>query len=94
MSFLKKLFGVGGDTGGPSAPAGEAEYEGFHIAATPQKEGGQFRLHGTISKEIGGETKTHTLIRADLFPSADAASEAMIRKAKQVIDEQGDGIFG
>ena len=92
MSFLKKLFG-GGEGGKPEAPAAEMEHEGYRIVATPQKEGEQFRIHGTISKEIGGETKSHTLIRADLFPSRDEAVTHTFRKAKLVISEQGDGLF-
>lgn len=94
MSFLKKLFGGGdGGSGGGSGPVAEADHEGFHIVVTPQKDGGQYRLCGVISKEIGGETKEHTLIRADLFTGIDDCTEATIRKAKQVIDEQGDKLF-
>ncbi len=97
MSFLKKLFG-GGDGGGREAAeprvAAEEDYEGFAIAATPVPEGGQFRLAATITKEIGGETKTHRLVRADLFTSEDEAARFAIRKARQVIDEQGDRLFG
>lgn len=97
MSFLKKLFG-GKASGGASAswdvPVAEEEHEGFTIAATPMKEGGQFRLAGTISKQIDGELKTHRLIRADLFTSSDECADACMRKAKQVIKEQGDLLFG
>ena len=93
MSLFKKLFG--GDGGAPAAPkpVAEAVHEGCHIVAAPMREGDQFRLAGTISKEIDGETKTHQLIRADVFPSAETAAEATIRKAKRVIDEQGDRLF-
>ncbi len=94
MSFLKRLFGGGGpDKGKPANPAFEAEYEGFAIVATPQNDGGQFRLCAVVSKEIDGETKSHKLIRADLFPSAGDAAEAALRKARQVIDEQGDKLL-
>ena len=43
MSFLKKLFG-GGSSGEASAPkpAKQVEYNGYVIAATPYKEGGQW----------------------------------------------------
>jgi len=94
MSFLKKLFGGGGSSdAGAATPVEETEYEGFAIAATPMKEGGQFRLCATVSKEISGERKEHTLIRADLFTSKDEAAKFAIRKAKQMIDEQGERLF-
>ena len=95
MSFLKRLFG-GGDpdgSGGETAATAEAEHEGYRIVATPQKEGGQYRLCAVISKDISGETREHRLIRADLFSSADEASQAAMRKARQVIKEQGDRMF-
>jgi hypothetical protein len=93
MSFLKRLFG-GGSTE-PAAPkvTAESEYKGYRIRSTPQQEGAQFRLCGTVEREVGGEMKTHRLIRADVFMSADDATEAFLRKARQVIDEQGDRIF-
>jgi len=94
MSFFKRLFGTGGDTGSDPKPSAAAEHKGFTIVATPQSEGGQYRLHGTVSKVVDGEQKTHTLIRADLFPDIDQCAEVTVRKAKQVIDEQGDRLFG
>jgi hypothetical protein len=40
MSFLKRLFGGGGESGGREAPAGDPiEYKGFSIRATPFKDG-------------------------------------------------------
>ena len=98
MSFFKKLFGGGGsdgdsDGGGGKSAAQAVEHEGYAIVPTPMKEGAQFRLAGTISREVDGEIKTHDLIRADLFTSADECAEACIRKAKQVIKEQGHSIF-
>ena len=88
MSFLKRLFGSGA-----ASPAASIVHEGYTIAATPQKEGDQYRLHGKISKEIDGEVKTHTLIRADLFPAPEDCVAQTFVKAKQIIKEQGTRIF-
>jgi hypothetical protein len=92
MSWLKKIFG-GGE--GASAPgAGKAQdYKGFSIIATPIKEGGQWRLAGTITKEIGGALKEHKFIRADLFSSKDEAEQFTVSKAQLIIDQSGDSIF-
>lgn len=89
--FFAKLFGGGG--GKSAAPEAEVEHEGYTIIATPMTDGGQYRLHGTISKNVDGELKSHTLIRADTFPGKEQCAEATIAKAKQVIAEQGNSIF-
>lgn len=96
MSFLKKLFGGETDTSSTSSsrPVAEVTHKGFHIATTPMEAGGQFRVCAIISKEIDGETKQHKLIRADLFGSKEDASEVALRKAKQMIDEQGERLLG
>lgn len=90
MSFFKKLFGGNNDT--RTEAAGE-DYEGYRITPTPQKDGTQYRISARIEKEIDGETRSHTLIRADTIADPDEAASASIGKAKQMIDEQGDRIF-
>ncbi len=94
MSFLKKLFGLTGSAASSTSTAQSVEHEGYVISPTPQNDGGQFRVCGVISKTIDGERKEHTLIRADLFPSQDECIDATLRKARQVIKEQGDRLFG
>lgn len=92
MSFLKKLFGGGGGESENTTDATE-EYEGFKITAQPSSEGGSYRVGALIEKNVDGETRQHTLIRADTIQGLEAAQAASVRKAKQVIDEQGDRIF-
>ena len=97
MSFLKRLFGLGGAGGDEPAAAtvGEAEdYKGFSVQAAPFKEGGQYQTCALITKEVGGVLREHRLIRADRFPSLDDAIETSKRKARQMIDEQGERLFG
>lgn len=91
MSFLKKLFGGGGGSEGDSSTE---EYNGYRISATPISEGNTYRVAATIEKDVNGETRQHKLIRADTVQGLEAAEAASIRKAKQVIDEQGERIFG
>lgn len=90
MSFFKKLFG-GGEAKQEDAPA--ETYEGFSITPAPVPEGSQWRIGARIEKEVGGETKTHTLVRADVVGDLESAQAFSIRKAKQVIDEQGERLF-
>jgi hypothetical protein len=88
MSFWKRLFGSKSDDPAPSA-AGE-DYNGFLITPTPIREGGQFRVAARIEKD----GQSHELIRADTMASAEDATAASLRKARQIIDEQGDRLFG
>lgn len=88
MSFLSKLFG------GSAKPEPTAQnHNGFRIYLDPVKDGGQFRIGARIEKDIDGVLKTHMMIRADSFASAEAASEASLQKAKALIDQQGEQIF-
>ncbi|KQT45069.1 hypothetical protein ASG43_12230 [Aureimonas sp. Leaf454] len=97
MSFLKKLFGGGSakpeGPPKPSAPVAQEAYREFLIQATPIRDGGQYRLAGTVSREIGGERREHAFVRADMFQTADEAAQGALRKGRQLIDEQGEALF-
>ncbi len=98
MSFLKRLFGGGGASDGTAdtgKPVGEAvDHNGFRIVATPYKTDGQFQTCGVISKSVDGVVKEHRFVRADRFSSADEAADMAIRKGQQIVNEQGDRLFG
>jgi hypothetical protein len=94
MSFWKSLFGGGAKSTAPTKPVREAEHNGFLIQAMPYAEAGQYQVAGIISKEIGGETKQHKFVRADRFGTLDDAADFAIMKGRQIIDQQGDRIFG
>ncbi|MGC4026331.1 MAG: HlyU family transcriptional regulator [Mesorhizobium sp.] len=95
MSFFKKLFGGGGEPAAAEPKvAGEAEHRGFIIKATPFKNDGQYQTCGVISKEIGGEVKEHRFIRADRFAGLDDVVQLTLSKGRQIIDEQGERLFG
>ncbi|MDZ5698091.1 HlyU family transcriptional regulator [Chelativorans sp. M5D2P16] len=96
MSFLKRLFGgsAGAEGGAPEVVGEPVAHKGFTIRATPFPQDGQYQTCGIISKEIDGARKEHKFIRADRFPSADLAADQAVRKGKQIIDEQGEALFG
>ncbi len=94
MSFLKKLFGGGSSSGtAPAGPRRQVEYNGFVIAATPYKEGGQWQTCGTLTKTVDGQVKEHRFIRADRFSDEEAASDHAILKGQQIVDQLGDRCF-
>lgn len=87
MGLFGKLFGKGA-----SAPE-SVHYKEYRIFPTPEADSGGYRVGARIEKDIDGETKAHNLIRADVFRDHDSAVDASLAKAKQMIDEQGDGVF-
>ncbi|MFN4154769.1 MAG: HlyU family transcriptional regulator [Paracoccaceae bacterium] len=91
-SFLSRLFGKS-PAAAPTAPE-PILHNDFRIFPAPIKDGSAFRIAARIEKTIGGETKTHQLIRADTRATLDEATEATILKAKQAIDQLGDTLFG
>ncbi|MCD7060221.1 HlyU family transcriptional regulator [Pelagibacterium xiamenense] len=93
MSFLKSLFG-GGDKK-PATPKVDAheEHEGYTIKAVLMQAGGEYQIAGTIEKEVDGELKIYKFIRADKFASKEDAIVATLGKGRQLIKEQGAGLF-
>ncbi|MFN4159724.1 MAG: HlyU family transcriptional regulator [Gemmobacter sp.] len=86
MPFWSRLFGSRTDA---PPPAPGEDHKGFRITPTPIREGGQFRVSARIEKD----GQRHDLIRADTMASQDEAAAASLRKARQIIDEQGDRLF-
>jgi hypothetical protein len=91
MAFWSKWFS---STPDDSAKAVKSlDYKGFLIEAQPYKEGGQFQLAGTISKEIGGVRKEHRFVRADKFQDKNEAADIAISKGQLIVDQMGEGMF-
>ena len=91
MSFLKTLFGLGGEK--PAAPGAREDYKGFAIEAAPYPADGQFQVAGVITKDVDGVAKVHKFVRADRFASKDEAASFCLIKARQIIDQNGDRVF-
>jgi len=92
MSILSRLFGDGRTQETPE-PKTE-EYKGFRITPTPAQVEGGYRLGARIEKMVDGKVEAQDLLRADVIGDLDTAEAASLRKARQVIDEQGDSLFG
>lgn len=88
MPFWSRLFG-GSPAEEPASGASE-EHKGFRITPKPLREGGQYRVAARIEKD----GRSHELVRADTMTSLDEAKAMSVAKARQMIDEQGDGLFG
>lgn len=90
MSWLSKLFGSGVDKAGAASGHPSEVYKDFTITPTPIREGSRYRISARVEK---GD-KVHTLIRADTIDDEAVAAASSLSKAKQAIDQLGDGIFG
>ena len=88
--IFKRLFGGGAKK---EAPAAVEHYLGFEVTAAPVQETNGWRVQGRITKEIEGELKEHVFIRADACGDRQSAVMLTLRKARQLIDEQGECIF-
>jgi hypothetical protein len=93
MSFWKSLFG-GGSSDKEAKPTEPVEYNGFMISAAPYKAEGQYQTAGVITKEVGGTTREHKFIRADRHASYEDAVAFSLAKARQIVDQSGERMFG
>lgn len=91
--FFGRLFGGGG--GGSAAAADPVIYNELEIRPAPRNEGGRWLTAGSIAKPGAGPEgdDVHQFIRADTHTSREDAIDFTVRKAKQIIDEQGDSLF-
>jgi hypothetical protein len=89
-ALLTRLFGGGS----PPAVEDSIEYNGYRIRPTPYRRAGLYQTCGVIEKEVRGETKQHRFVRAETHPSREGAVAFAIAKARQLIDEQGERLFG
>ncbi len=93
MSLFSRLFG--GSSAPDPAPASEPQtYKDFRIFVEPVRAPGGFRVAARIVKDVGGETRTHHLVRADTCDTFETAFEVTTNKARMLIDQQGNRIFG
>ena len=88
--LFKRLFAT---TPGPPAFS-VTEYKGFSIRPDPIREGELWRVAAEVSKSVEGQLRVHRLIRADTLPDRDAAAQTALAKARLVIDQQGEALFG
>ncbi|MEA3534897.1 HlyU family transcriptional regulator [Rhizobium sp. CC-YZS058] len=94
-SFFSRLFSRSGtgDTTDTAAAGSTERYGDCLIRAAPMKEASQYRLAGAIEKEVDGALRVRSFIRADLFASLDDATEASLRKGRQIVDQTGPSLF-
>ncbi len=92
---LKSLSaGLAGGPGASAPPAETVEYKGYRIKPAPYRNNDVFQTAGTIEKDGPDGVREHRFVRADTHPNREDAIAFSVSKAKQMIDLQGDRIFG
>ena len=90
--FLDRVLGSK-EGGSRAKPADVVTYEEFEIRPAPVQEGNGWRVQATIVKEVDGDVREHVFVRADSCADHESAVALTVRKARRLIDEQGDKLF-
>ncbi len=90
MSIFKRWFGGGASAKPEPEPVA---YKDFRIYPEPVKTAGGYRVAARVEKHVDGTLRTHHLIRADICESEQEAADQATRKARMVIDQQGDKLL-
>lgn len=93
MGLFSNFFGRGEAKEAPAKAETATEHEGYLIHPAPRRQGSSWLIAATITKAFPDGEKQHEFIRADTYTDRDDAVAACIRKAKQIIAEQGDNMF-
>ncbi|MDF1609852.1 HlyU family transcriptional regulator [Hoeflea sp. YIM 152468] len=93
LESIRNLFGGTAASNPPEAANEPDSYKDCLIYAEPMAEGGQWRLAGRIVQGEGEGAKEHKFVRADVFSNRDEVEAMTLRKARQIIDEQGAALF-
>ena len=94
VSLVRNLFGRKGAGTESAAAEAATEHEGFLIRPAPRRQSSGWLTAGSIAKQFPDGVKEFSFVRADVFADRDAAVAFSISKAKQIIAEQGDRMFG
>lgn len=81
--------------GGASEPKVTAteDYHGFRLEALPRPDANGWRVAGRVVTMVDGERRECPFVRADTYPAQEDATEVSLRKARQLVDEQGERLF-
>src|SRR3712207_2222168 len=93
-AIWSRLSGRGGGADSEAPPMEAVEYKGYRIRPAPYAAPGGFQTAGVIEKDSAEGIKEHRFIRAETHPSRDDAAAFAVQKGRQIIDQQGDRVFG
>lgn len=94
LRYLRRRRRGGGRSAAVPGEVTEREiYQGLELLARPVREGGAWRVAGTIRRAGDEQGPGHDFVRADTMADRDEASRMSLLKARQLVDEQGEGLL-
>jgi hypothetical protein len=93
-AIWRRLVGGGGGAASDEPRLEAVEYKGYRIRPAPYAAASGFQTAGVVEKDFPDGVKEHKFIRAETHPSRDEAAAFAIAKGKQIVDQNGDRIFG
>ena len=92
--FFKRLFGSAANENEPQGNEPDEVYKDVELFARPQKEGSQWRIAGMLRKQVDGQPVERNFVRADLMPDLETARSVTLGKARMIVDQNGNGLWG
>lgn len=94
--ILSRFFGSAASQRGARADSftDPVSHDGYIIQPESFEENGQWITAARISRAFPDGAREHALVRADMFPTEGTANECALRKARTLIDEMGEKLFG
>mgnify|MGYP000539584069 CR=1 FL=1 len=91
--FFKRLFASAANENEPQGNDPDEVYNDVELFARPVGEGGQWRVAGTLRKQVEGQVVERKFVRADLLPDQETARTMTLAKARMIIDQNGDSLW-
>jgi hypothetical protein len=94
--ILGRFFGSATSQSGMQADSftDPVTHDDYTIKPESFLENGQWITAARISRQFPDGVREHEFVRADIFPSQGGANECAVRKARTLIDQMGDNVFG
>lgn len=93
LRYLRRRRRASDSPAGPGEVAEREIYQGLELLARPVQEGGTWRVAGTIRRPGDEQGPGHDFVRADTMADRDEATRMSLLKARQLVDEQGEGLL-
>lgn len=93
LRYLRRRRRGRGSAAGPGEVTEREVYQGLELLARPMREGGAWRVAGSIRRAGDDQGPSYDFVRADTMAERDEATRMSLLKARQLVDEQGERLL-